>query len=199
MKICLAVLVKNENIYLKEWIDHYKNIGIDHIYIGDNNFENNEDVLSFIIQNNYSDYITVLNYKQYQNDYLECLNNFILDVYKNFGDLYDYFCSFDVDEFLSISKYISQNHNIKDYLTYMENNYDFDQIHIPWIIYDDNDKLFYENKPVQERFKRLSESIEFEDNNDKLSPNNIFDITHKNLIKSIVKTKLNIKCNLLSI
>ena len=39
-KICLCVIAKNENLYVKEYIEHYKKIGYNKIFIYDNNDKN---------------------------------------------------------------------------------------------------------------------------------------------------------------
>ena len=37
MKICVCTLAKNENRYIKEFVEHYKKYGVDKIYLYDNN------------------------------------------------------------------------------------------------------------------------------------------------------------------
>lgn len=39
------------------------------------------------------------------------------------------------------------------------NNISPDIVFVPWVIYNGNGNLFYEKKPVTERFKTLSENI----------------------------------------
>ena len=41
-KICLCTVAKEENIYIREFIEYYKNYGIDKIFIYDNNDKNGE-------------------------------------------------------------------------------------------------------------------------------------------------------------
>ena len=48
MKVALFAIGRMENRYAVEWVEHYKNIGFDKIFIYDNNFgdeEHFEDVL----------------------------------------------------------------------------------------------------------------------------------------------------------
>ena len=42
IKICLCSIGKKENLYAKEYVNHYQKIGYNHIYIYDNNDENGE-------------------------------------------------------------------------------------------------------------------------------------------------------------
>ena len=53
-KICICSIGKNENLYAKEFVEHYKSIGIDKIFIYDNNDiqgESFETILSDYIKN----------------------------------------------------------------------------------------------------------------------------------------------------
>lgn len=40
IKIALCCIVKDENEYIDEWVNHHKNIGFDQIIIYDNNSKN---------------------------------------------------------------------------------------------------------------------------------------------------------------
>ena len=37
MKTALCAIAKNENLYIREWVEHYKNIGVSKIFLYDNN------------------------------------------------------------------------------------------------------------------------------------------------------------------
>ena len=41
-KVCLCAIAKEENKYIREFVEHYKNYDIDKIYIFDNNDKNGE-------------------------------------------------------------------------------------------------------------------------------------------------------------
>ena len=54
MKVCLCTLAKNENKYIKEFVEHYKKYGVDKIYLYDNNDINGEkleDVIDEYVKN----------------------------------------------------------------------------------------------------------------------------------------------------
>ena len=156
--ITLCTIAKNENKYIKEFVDYHLNIGIDHIIIYDNNditlpciqyiFEDEKykkcidiiDVRGLHISYDEKTYIN----KPYSFHgiqeicYTHCYNNF-----KNFSD---WFIFIDVDEFLTLN-----NISLYDYL----NNdifKDIDVIQLNWVIYGDNNLLRYDNRPVLERF-----------------------------------------------
>jgi len=42
MKVCLCTSGKKENLYAKEFVEHYKKYGVDKIFIYDNNDLNSE-------------------------------------------------------------------------------------------------------------------------------------------------------------
>ena len=100
MKVLLCAIAKEENKYLREWVEWYKNIGVDHICLYDNNNPNGEtfdEVISDYIR---SGFVEVYNYRgrsQCQKDaYNEC--------YGREGKNYDWLLFFDIDELLLISK-----------------------------------------------------------------------------------------------
>ena len=60
LKICVCTIAKKENLYIKEFIDHYKKYGVDKIYIYDNNEINGEKIetiLSNYINNGFIEII----------------------------------------------------------------------------------------------------------------------------------------------
>ncbi len=61
--ICLCIMGKEENIYAKEYINHYKKLGYNHIFLYDNNDlngENFEDVLKDEINEGF---VSIINYR----------------------------------------------------------------------------------------------------------------------------------------
>ena len=60
LKICICTLGKEENRYITEFIEHYKNYGVDKIYLYDNNDidgERFENVIGKYIDNKYVEII----------------------------------------------------------------------------------------------------------------------------------------------
>ena len=65
-KVGLCVIGKQENKYAKEFVDYYKSIGFDHIFIYDNNDKDDEkfeEVLSEYISQNF---VSIINYRGYR-------------------------------------------------------------------------------------------------------------------------------------
>ena len=142
--ICLCVIGKRENLYAKEYVNHYKQLGYSHIYIYDNNDINDEkfeDVLQDEIKSNF---VSIINYRgiigpQYH-IYEEC--------YEKNNKNYDWLSFFDFDEFLDVSPYAN---NIQEFLS--NKRYEnCTTLKINFLFYSDNELLYYDNRTLKERF-----------------------------------------------
>lgn len=133
MKVALIVIGRLENRYAIEFVEYYKQLGIDHIFIGDNNNDNEEhfeNVLQSYINDNFVTIINLRNkgFYQYQ---------FYLESYNQYNKEYDWFIFIDFDEFITL---VNDN-NIKQYLS--RPCFDkFNQILINWKVYNDNNLLY---------------------------------------------------------
>ena len=143
IRILLCTVAKLENKYINEFVDHYRKLKIKKIIIYDNNDINGEkfeDILKEDINNNF---IKIINYRGLQQPQFIALNN----CYEENKNNYDWIAFFDIDEFLHINKYKE--------LTKFLSLYRFNKcqcIIINWKYYCDNNKLYYEPKPLRERF-----------------------------------------------
>ena len=153
IKVCLCVIGKKENLYVKEFIEHQKNIGYNHIYIYDNNNINDEkfeDVISDAIIGNF---VTIYNVRGLKNHQVKSYK----DCYEKNNKQYDWLSFFDFDEFL----YIKHNKSIQEFL----NDEKFKRcknVKINWLYYTDNDLIYYENISLKERF--TSYKLDYEAN-----------------------------------
>ena len=169
MTSLLCTIAKNENRYIKEFVDWYKNLGFTNICLYDNNDidgECFEDVISEYITEGF---VFIKNYRGRKLCQLEAYE----ECYKEYGKSYDWIAVFDADEFLELDRKFE---NINDYLSspiFQE----YDAIHINWMNYGDNNQLRYECKPLRERFK---EPISF----DKCVA---YDFPENNHIKTILR------------
>lgn len=85
LKVCLCTLGKMENIYAREFVNHYKKYDIDKIFIYDNNEitgETFDSVLEDYIKNKY---VEIINYRGKVKIQIPILN----DCYKNHAKEYD--------------------------------------------------------------------------------------------------------------
>ena len=143
MKVSLICCGRLENRYAIEFVEYYQQLGFDHIYIADNNHDNEEyfeDVLQFYINNNF---VTIYNYRN-----LEAIQWYAYaEIYNKINNKYDYIFFCDFDEYLTLVK----DNNIKDYLSRnCFNNYN--QILINWKIYSDNDLIYDDGRKCLNRF-----------------------------------------------
>ena len=56
VRVCLCVIAKDENLYVREFVQHYKQIGYDNIFLYDNNKkdgEHFEEVINDYIENGF--------------------------------------------------------------------------------------------------------------------------------------------------
>lgn len=143
MKKAIIAIAKNENKYLDEWITYYHDLGFEKIFIWDNNEPN--DLSIYKVTDKY-DYVTVLDARG--RDKLNSLGKqkgCYQRTYDEIKNDYDWIGIFDIDEFLYVPK------NIDDFLQEEQWN-DTAVIHFNWRYYGDNDLVFYDDRPVQERF-----------------------------------------------
>lgn len=154
-KICLCTMIKNANPYLKEFIDFYFNIGFDKIFFcWNDDFDEiqNKEFLDIVSQ--YKN-IEIEDYREIY--YLDKDNTHYLQPYwynKKYHEIkndYDWFAFFDQDEFLELPK--KYENNLKSFLNQKKFN-EYECILFYWKYYDDNDLIYYEDKPVRERFTR---------------------------------------------
>ena len=132
--ICVA---KNENEYIREWIDHNLSIGFDKIIIGDNNDDNSLSVLL-------SDYIEKGTVALYNCKGFKKFQGQFYTMFSTVG-IYKWAAYFDCDEFLEIPLF----DNIKDYLDTVSD----DCISFNWITMSNENALIKKDGGVKERFK----------------------------------------------
>ena len=143
IKVALCTMGKKENLYIKEFVDHYIKLGIDHIFIYDDN-EPNTEKMSGIINDKYKNIVTIFEniqdkIKNQPMAFTTCYNN---NIYK-----FDWFIMLDMDEYLYII-----NDTLKNYLS----NHIFDKcdfIKINWVFPKINNLVYYDPRPLFERFK----------------------------------------------
>ena len=146
IKVYLCSIGKQENLYIKEFVNHYKKLGYDHIYIYDNNDIDDERIDSII--NNLS-FVTIIDYRGYRNKKNNSQYEAYYDCYEKNKRKYDWLSFFDFDEFLEI---IPNNQTIQEFLG--NEKYKKCQIlKINWLLYSSSKEILtFENKPLQIRF-----------------------------------------------
>ena len=105
MKTCIIAIVRQENLYIKEWVDYHLNLGFDNIIICDNN--DTDERVSDVIKDNRVIILDYINIENIQSPaYTECFLK-----YKN---NYNWLSFIDIDEFIMLDK--KYHNNIKEFL-----------------------------------------------------------------------------------
>ena len=143
---CFVTMVKLENKYLRELIEYYKKLKMDKFYIGDDNSFNSEKVSDILKDYIEEGYVEILDIRE-KNFTQGAFFKYTFDIYKRKCEWLAYF---DVDEYLeftdkklTINKYLSQGKFRK-----------CEVIKFNWLMYYDNDLIYYDNRTLQERFKK---------------------------------------------
>lgn len=105
-RVCLCTVVKEENKYIREFVELYKIYDIDRIYIFDNNDKNGEKFEEVINDYIKIGFVELIDFKEISQPQLLAYN----ECYRRYNKFYDWLLFFDTD----------------------------------------NNKLYYENKPVKE-------------------------------------------------
>ena len=170
IKVGLCAIGKKENLYAKEFLNHYIRLGYDHIFIYDNNEIGDETFEDLLKDYEYKRMTTIIDYRGLNaNRSFKPQFQAYYDCYDSNKEEYDWLSFFDFDEFLEL-----KNSTIKEYLS-DEIFKKCDNIKINWLFYSDNEKIYYENKSLLLRF-----------------PNALLNDTSNVSTKSIVKGRLKI-------
>lgn len=145
INVCLGAIAKNENNYIREWVEHYKNLNFNKIFLFDNNDLNGETFDSVIKDYIDDGFVEILNVRGKSNMQIYAFNElYKCDKIKDF----DWIAYFDIDEFLfldnckSIQEFLNQDKYTK-----------FNCIAINWKYFDDNNLTQVTNSfAVKERF-----------------------------------------------
>lgn len=157
LKVALCAIAKNENLYIREWVEWYKNLGINKIFLYDNNEldgERFEEVINDYIESGFVEVIDVRGVEKgcvYDEEGINLQTKCYIECYKNKVNYFDWVCFFDVDEFLSFKN----NYTLYSFLNDARFK-NYDTILVGWEHYDDNNLLIYDNRPVTERFTHIS-------------------------------------------
>jgi hypothetical protein len=170
MRVALVCIAKDEENYIKEWIDYHFKLGFDDI---------------FIYQNDWRWPVEMHNVHKIEFDgsfkQVEAYNNFIQTYYEK----YDWIAFFDLDEFLVLKKH----KNIKDFLIDYK---DYLAIGINWVIFGDNDLSFNGDYSVLNRFTKRQSGVNVHIKSIIKSDKNIKHSIHNPIDVDIVDTSFNI-------
>jgi len=146
IKVCICTIGKEENRYIREFVSFYKKLGIDKIFLYDNNDidkEHFEDVIKDYIE---EEFVKIINWRGIKKPHFKSINNCYLAHNKE----YDWLIFYDIDEFIHLEGY----KNIKDYLLEKKFN-NCKKIYLNWVFHTDNNLVNYTNTSIRERFPEI--------------------------------------------
>ena len=143
IRVCICTIGKKENLYAKEFVEYYKKMGINKIFIYDNNEKNDEKF--DIILKDYIDngFVKIVDYRGFNKPHVSAIE----DCRKKNFKLFDWLIFYDMDEFLFLRNFS----NINDFLR--QKIFDKCQrIQLNWYFHTDNNLIYYDNRTLAERF-----------------------------------------------
>lgn len=173
MKVAVCAIAKQENLYIREFIEYYRDLGIKKIILYDNNELNGENFKDILKNEILIGFVEIIDYRGIISPQINAYNN----CYENNKKKFDWIAFYDIDEFLYIENYTDINKFLAKPIFS-----NCSSILINWRYYGDNDQLFYDPRPLKVRFP-----IYFN-----FSKNKDYDKYFFSAAKSIVKGGLNI-------
>ena len=142
-KVAVCAIVRNENRYLREWIEWHKGLGVEKFFIYDNghgNDENPRDVIGDDPQ------VVIMDWRNRDgNTQCEAYD----DCYHEHGNEFDWMGFIDIDEFVRSEMPLSD----------VLNTLQVDVVAFSWRMMTDNGLVHYDPRPVQERFTQPAEDL----------------------------------------
>jgi hypothetical protein len=183
----VIAMFRNESWNLREWIEHYKFHGVDHIYLIDD--FSNDNYLQILQQYIDSGYITL-----FLNDVTERYVGRQIDITNKYAfqviDETKWIANVDLDEYLYSPEYV----NLKDLLKQYEN---YGSILTNWVWFNSNDLIEHPKDGIVKNFIKRSEynTRVFFTRYDCMNPNGQFEPQWEtfNASKAIANTDFNIK------
>lgn len=134
--VSLCLLIRDENEYIEEWLEHHDSIGVDHFYIYDNESKIPvKDFVKNLKDGYYYNKCTFIDFPSGRKDlqyeaYADCLNRFT-------GES-QWIGFIDTDEFVDIF-----HDSLKGFLRRNANSF---SIYIPWEVHNANGKVYKDEK-----------------------------------------------------
>ena len=97
MEVVVCAMAKNEHKYINEWVEHYINLGVDKIYIYDNDDIDKPFIRDFI-NSKFLDKCVIKNIRGQQRPKLQ--HDIYTGFYIKYGKTFDWCLFCDIDEFL---------------------------------------------------------------------------------------------------
>ena len=146
--VAMCIIVRCENLYLREWCDHYLKLGVKKIFLYDNSREGDERPAEVLT--GYGDAVEIIDYTSegvgaQVRSYTEC--------YQKHGNDYGWIGFLDADELVRVD-----GNDLPTYLNTMQ----ADVVLLSWRIMTDSGLVHYDPRPMAERFTVAKEKPSLE-------------------------------------
>ena len=149
IKVCLCTPGKNENRYIKEFLEHYKNYGVDKVFLYDNNDLDGE-FFEPVINNYIKDkFVEITDFRGKKKALMDMMN----DCYRKNYKYFDWIIFFEIDEYIFLKDFKNVKTFLKD-----SKFLKCQRIQLNWVFHTDNNLLYYENRPLKERFPEIEKN-----------------------------------------
>lgn len=129
MRTLLCCIGRQENKYIREFVEYHKKLGFTNICLYDNNREDEEHFEDAIGDYIDSGYVILKNWRGRE----LCQSQSYDDCYSTYQGEYDWFAFFDCDEFLTFKNHAT----VEEYLSQPKFN-GYDVISVNWMCYGDS-------------------------------------------------------------
>ena len=109
INVLICAIIKQESLYLEEFIEYYIKLGIKKMILYDNNDLDDENLNYLLNKTIFQDFIEIIDYRGISHAQKKAYN----DCYNNNKYIYDWIAFFDIDEFL----YLNGFQNINEFLS----------------------------------------------------------------------------------
>ncbi len=137
----ICAIAKNEEPYIKEWLDHHFKIGFEHIYLLDNNDDEIKLEL-FLSDYNLRNRITIIGFNRIKPSFQSAAYHYCM---LNYGFETKWMAFIDIDEFFILKKHDDINIFLKSYNKYPS-------IIVSWVTFGSNGQVYKKEGGVLERF-----------------------------------------------
>ena len=172
IKVCLCTVGKRENLYAREFVDHYKKYGVNKIFIYDNNDIKGEKFEEILYNYINSGLVEIIDYRGINSPQIKAFQHCHKQNYKK----YNWMIFYDMDEYIFLKNF----KNIKLFLNRKIFN-KCQRIQLNFIVHTDNNLLYYDNRTLKERFPEIEEKAKRKKKGG------------YSVIKSIIRGKIKIK------
>lgn len=137
-KVAVCAIGRLENRYAVEWVEHYKRLGVDKIFIYDNNRVEDGEVFADVLQSYIeAGFVEIVYWDGLQKQAYE-------DCYDHHNQKYEWIGFFDFDELVMVED--------ENKLPTLLKQYAADVVVLSWQVMTDNELTQYDERPMVERF-----------------------------------------------